>query len=102
MSIAKTVRNSRILGSLYGLAVGDALGGPYEFNRRRNYKYTAEMEESETFHVNDEPLPAGTWTDDTSMALCLGQSLVENNGLDWKDAAAKWCDWYTKGETIIS
>jgi ADP-ribosyl-[dinitrogen reductase] hydrolase len=59
------------------------------------------MEESETFHVKGKPLPAGTWTDDTSMALCLGQSLVENNGLQWKDAAAKWCDWYTSGKLMI-
>jgi ADP-ribosyl-[dinitrogen reductase] hydrolase len=56
---------SRLLGSLYGLAVGDALGAPYEFQFRGGYTPSGEMEESHTFLHKGKPLSKGTWTDDT-------------------------------------
>ncbi|KAG8923075.1 hypothetical protein FRC01_013257 [Tulasnella sp. 417] len=94
---ALTIR-SRMFGSLYGLSVGDALGGPYEFQRRGSYTPSGEMEESHTFFTkNGEPLPKGSWTDDTSMALCLAESLREHNGFVWADAAEKWCAWMDRG-----
>lgn len=88
---------SRILGSLYGLPVGDALGAPYEFRVRGRYTVTSEMEESRIFKYQGRPLPPGTWTDDTSMALCLGKSLAEKGRLDWHDVANKWVRWYKNG-----
>jgi len=88
---------SRILGSLYGLPVGDALGAPYEFRERGSYTVTSEMEESHIFKYKGNPLPPGTWTDDTSMALCLGKSLSEKGQLDWHDVANKWVQWYKNG-----
>ncbi|KAG8946818.1 hypothetical protein FRC00_009399 [Tulasnella sp. 408] len=92
-----TIR-SRMLGSLYGLSVGDALGGPYEFQSRGSYKPSGDMEESHTFYTQDDkPLPKGSWTDDTSMALCLAESLREHNGFVWADAAEKWCAWMDRG-----
>lgn len=92
-----TIR-SRMLGSLYGLSVGDALGGPYEFQRRGSYTPSTEMEESHTFYTDDgKPLPKGSWTDDTSMALCLAESLKEHNGFVWSDVAEKWCAWQERG-----
>lgn len=87
-----------MLGSLYGLSVGDALGGPYEFQRRGSDTPSREIEESDTFHTKDgKPLPKGSWTDDTSMALCLAESLREHNGFVWADAAEKWCAWRHRG-----
>ena len=88
---------SRILGSLYGLPVGDALGAPYEFAVRGQYTITSEMEVSHLFEYKGNPLPAGTWTDDTSQALCLGKSLSEKGRLDWPDIAKKWVLWYKEG-----
>lgn len=89
---------SRIHGSLYGLAVGDALGAPYEFKRRGTYNFTAEMKKNSNFMHQGQPLPPGTWTDDTSMTLGLARSLVEKGSLDWKDIARRWVAWYEKGE----
>ncbi|KAG9043265.1 hypothetical protein FS837_009831 [Tulasnella sp. UAMH 9824] len=84
-----TIR-SRMLGSVYGLSVGDALGGPNEFQRRGTYTPSGEMEESDTFRTKvGKPLPKGSWTDDTSMALCLAESLRERKGFVWADAAEK-------------
>jgi len=42
-------------------------------------------------------LPAGTWTDDTSLALCLIESLVECNGCDINDQMRRFVHWYQKG-----
>lgn len=76
-------------GALVGLAVGDALGAPYEFKRRDTFKCTG-MVDGGTFD-----LKAGQWTDDTSMALCLAESLLEHpefDAADCMDRFARWCD----------
>ena len=86
-------------GVLYGLAVGDALGGPYEFRRRGSYEPSSEMVESETFYFNNLPLPPGSWTDDSSMALALAASLNEKGGLEWTDTADKWVKWWQEGQS---
>jgi ADP-ribosylglycohydrolase len=42
-------------------------------------------------------LKAGEWTDDTSMALCLAESLIEKNGFDAKDQMYRYCWWHEQG-----
>jgi hypothetical protein len=42
-------------------------------------------------------LPAGAWTDDTSMALCLAESLVECGGFDPVDQLERYVRWYRHG-----
>lgn len=66
----------RICGAFYGLAVCDALGGPVEFKSRGSFPKVESLLPNENFR-----LPAGCFTDDTSMALCLAHSLIENNGV---------------------
>ena len=80
----------RFAGSLVGLAVGDALGEPVEF---------AEGFEPVTGMRGGGPrgLPAGCWTDDTSMALCLAESLIARKGFDAKDQADRYVRWYREG-----
>jgi ADP-ribosyl-[dinitrogen reductase] hydrolase len=72
----------RFRGCLLGLAVGDAVGTAVEFRPRGSFKPVTDMVGGGPFH-----LQAGQWTDDTSMALCLGASLLERNGFD---AAIRW------------
>lgn len=64
-------------GALYGLAIGDALGAPYETLERGTYEVTGNMEESpaELHEGLQEPLPAGTWTDDTWCVLTIDEGL---------------------------
>jgi ADP-ribosylglycohydrolase len=57
---------NRYLGSLIGLAVGDALGTTIEFTEYGKFKPITDMVGGGPFDL--EP---GQWTDDTSMALCL-------------------------------
>jgi ADP-ribosylglycohydrolase len=42
-------------------------------------------------------LQPGQWTDDTSMALCLGESLVHCHGFDPKDQMERYCRWWQEG-----
>ncbi|CAF4564251.1 unnamed protein product, partial [Rotaria sp. Silwood2] len=69
----KEVTLDRVIGSLIGLAVGDALGASVEF-RPRDYLLhhpVSDMQKGGTWGLN-----AGQWTDDTSMALCLASSFI--------------------------
>jgi len=42
-------------------------------------------------------LPRGGWSDDTSMALCLADSLLERNGFDARDQIERYRRWQTEG-----
>lgn len=77
----------RLYGIAVGAVVGDALGMPLEFQPPRpTYSLTTEMEAG--------PLPAGTFTDDTEMALALAESLEIANPLDGQDLSARFTGWY--------
>ncbi|MGF1655563.1 MAG: ADP-ribosylglycohydrolase family protein [Verrucomicrobiales bacterium] len=83
---------SRYQGSLLGLAVGDALGTTVEFKPPGSF-------EPLTTIVGGGPfsLPAGAWTDDTSMALCLATSLVECGGFNADDQMKRYVKWWREG-----
>ncbi|MCD6567933.1 MAG: ADP-ribosylglycohydrolase family protein [Dehalococcoidia bacterium] len=83
---------SRYRGSLLGLAVGDALGMPFEFLAPGSFEPVEEMVGGGGFG-----LPAGHWTDDTSMALCLAESLIERRGFDPVDQMERYLRWYREG-----
>lgn len=84
---------SRIRGSLYGVAVADALGGPVEFHRRGTFPLVTGFRPNDNFD-----LPSGTWTDDTSMMLCLAQSLVDTKGVFIaQDQVQKYIQWFNQG-----
>ena len=70
----------RFLGCLLGLAVGDAVGTTLEFERRGSFTPITDMVGGGSFRLGP-----GQWTDDTSMALWLGSSLVEKGGFDATD-----------------
>jgi len=86
------VRQShRYRGSILGLAAGDALGAPLEFSDPETLTPVSDM-------IGGGPhgLPPGSWTDDTSMALCLAVSLIEA-GFDPRDQARRYLRWYRRG-----
>ncbi len=85
--------SSRIRGSLYGAAIVDALGGPVEFRRRGTFRLVTGFRYNSNFD-----LAPGTWTDDTSMTLCLAQSLVEREGrFVVYDQIRKYVQWMEEG-----
>ena len=84
--------SERFRGCLLGLATGDAVGTIVEFQRRGSFSPVIDMVGGGPFN-----LKPGQWTDDTSMALCLGTSLVEVGEFDQIDQMNRYCNWYEHG-----
>ena len=82
----------RYQGSLIGLAVGDAMGVPLEFKPPGTFLSVHAMIGGGPFR-----LMPGEWTDDTSLALCLAESLIHCTGFDMKDQLRRYSDWYHNG-----
>jgi ADP-ribosyl-[dinitrogen reductase] hydrolase len=82
----------RYRGSLLGLAAGDALGAAVEFMERGTFDPVEDMDR-DTVHGN----PPGSWTDDTSMALCLAESLIECDGMNLADQLERYVRWWREG-----
>lgn len=82
----------RYRGSLLGLATADAVGTTVEFRAPGSFEPVTDMVGGGPFKLN-----AGEWTDDTSMALCLAESLVALAGFDAVDQLRRYVHWYRKG-----
>ena len=73
---------------IMGLAVGDALGVPVEF-KPREYLDNNPVTDMMAYGTYDQPM--GTWSDDSSLAFCLADSLIR--GYDLKDMAQRFVAW---------
>jgi ADP-ribosylglycohydrolase len=86
---------------IFGFAVGDALGVPFEFLEADeiDFKFSDEMAEFGTYHQ-----PAGTFSDDTSMMCCMIEAMIQDgktktmadNFLKWKNENF----WTANGEVF--
>jgi len=80
----------RAIGSMLGLACGDALGAGYEFKARVPYTQPIAMNGGNGWEL-------GEWTDDTDMAICIAQVAASGHDLLTKQAqdniVQKWIDW---------
>jgi ADP-ribosyl-[dinitrogen reductase] hydrolase len=86
-------RLARYRGALLGLAAGDALGTTLEFRSPGSFTPLTDMVGGGPFGLRP-----GQWTDDTSMALCLAESLVAVGGFDPVDQLRRYVRWYRHGE----
>ncbi|HJH28770.1 MAG TPA: ADP-ribosylglycohydrolase family protein [Methanosarcinaceae archaeon] len=82
----------RYRGSLLGLAVGDALGAPLESKPPSTFKPIENMTGGGMFNLS-----VGQWTDDTSLALCLAESLIKTKRFDPLDQMKRYLKWYKEG-----
>jgi ADP-ribosyl-[dinitrogen reductase] hydrolase len=80
-------------GCLLGLAIGDALGAPVEFREAGSFEPVTGYRGGGEFN-----LEAGQWTDDSSMALCLAESLLVCQDIDLLDQCQRYWNWYINGE----
>lgn len=86
----------QLRAAVYGQAVGDALGVPYEFQDRDSFA-CANMIGHGTHNQ-----PAGTWSDDTSMMLATLDSLIGNDWqVDIEDMQHRFNAWLYDGEYAI-
>ncbi len=86
----------RCRGTLIGLAVGDALGAAVEFHSPGSFTPV-------TGYRGGGPhgLDAGEWTDDTSMALALADSIA-TTGWDLNDQADRCVEWWKTGKYSVN
>jgi len=82
----------RYRGALMGLAAGDALGTTLEFRPPGSFEPITDMLGGGPFGL----LP-GQWTDDTAMALCLAESLIDRRGFDARDQMRRYLRWARDG-----
>lgn len=84
-------------GALLGLAIGDALGTTVEFSERGTFEPMTDIIGGGPFN-----LKAGEWTDDTSMALCLAESLIAQNGMNLSDQLELYLSWWKMGHNSVT
>ncbi|MBO0357864.1 ADP-ribosylglycohydrolase family protein [Hymenobacter sp. BT186] len=80
---------SQLRAALLGLAVGDALGVPVEFQSRAARK-TDPVVHMRAYGTHNQP--AGTWSDDASLTFCLAEAIAD--GFTLRKLAHKCCRWY--------
>lgn len=83
-------------GTLIGLAVGDALGAAVEFKSPGSFVPVTGYRAGGPFALN-----AGEWTDDTSMALALADS-ISHAGWDLNDQADRYVQWWKTGKYSVN
>ena len=83
---------NKLRGCLLGLAIGDALGASVEFMPPGTFEPLTGFRRGGRFNLDP-----GQWTDDTSMALCLAESLIECKGFDPKDQMDRYMKWLKDG-----
>lgn len=83
---------NRTLGCLLGLACGDAVGTTVEFKPRGTFPPMTDMVGGGPFGLHP-----GQWTDDTSMALCLADSLLACGSFSAQDQIERYVRWFQDG-----
>jgi ADP-ribosylglycohydrolase len=96
----------RAVGALVGLALGDAVGHPMEFVpvtdlKRKTTPYLEFDNATGLLKYHDEfnrfKLKSGQWTDDTSMSLCVADSLLVYPDYNGGDCRARFHSWWFHG-----
>ena len=88
---------SKLYDAILGLAIGDALGVPYEFEQRGSFIC------SDMVGYGTHNQPEGTWSDDTSMTLATLDSLKNNNGIIvTEDICRRFNDWLLYGDYTVN
>ena len=91
LAAARPLRG-RFQGTLLGLATGDAVAAATQYRRPGRFTPVGDMLGGGPFDV-----PRGGWSDDTAMALCLAESLIERQGFDARDQVARYRRWQQEG-----
>ena len=82
------MKSNKVIDALLGVAIGDAVGVPYEFTSREEMQANPATEMIGNGTYNQ---PKGTWSDDSSLTFCLAESLI--GGYDLKNMSEKFIKW---------
>ena len=86
------MKRNNYLDVLLGVAIGDALGVPYEFKTRLQMKQKPATEMVGFGTYNQQP---GTFSDDASLTFCLAETLT--HPFDLQKIATNFLKWYDQG-----
>lgn len=86
------VAKDKALGALWGLVVGDCLGSPIQFTEKDGHPWITEMVYCRIFGT-----PPGCWTDDSSMAFCVAESVSMLGRFDARDVGRNFVRWLREG-----
>lgn len=85
---------SKVRDGIIGHAIGDAMGVPVEFAiREKLLKHPV----TKMLGYGSHDVPEGSWSDDTTMEICLIESYIENKEFDLDSTMNKWIDWVKNG-----
>lgn len=89
----------KVLGGIWGLIIGDAVGVPYEFNPKEKIPKLDEIDiiTPIKFQKTYSSIPFGTYSDDGAQFLCIMDSYIERDGFDIDDVAKKFLKWLSDG-----
>eukprot|EP00927_Polykrikos_kofoidii_P062538 TRINITY_DN57354_c0_g1_i1.p1 TRINITY_DN57354_c0_g1~~TRINITY_DN57354_c0_g1_i1.p1 ORF type:complete len:686 (-),score=100.59 TRINITY_DN57354_c0_g1_i1:26-2083(-) len=98
----RVTQASRAMGALVGMAVADALGAPFEFIDAVNVPGSSgSIFDLQSFRrvgvLNRFRTKEGQWTDDSSMGLCLADSLLARGTYDGSDVRVRYHNWWFRG-----
>ena len=84
---------NRLKNGIIGFIIGDAMGVPLEFTKRRNEKVIDMLE------YGSHNMPKGSWSDDSSMVIAIMQSVIDSRGnINYKDIMNNFILWVEKGK----
>lgn len=84
---------NRLKNGIIGFIIGDAMGVPLEFTKRREEKVIDMLE------YGSHNMPKGSWSDDSSMVIATMQSIIDNKGnINYKDIMNNFILWIEKGK----
>jgi ADP-ribosyl-[dinitrogen reductase] hydrolase len=94
------ILKNKLKGCFFGCSVGDALGASNEFSRIREHPNSPRYTDMQ--YVSHFKLPAGSWTDDTSMMLCIAEALIEYGLYDHRTTMKYYSKWFYEGHNSSS
>ena len=87
--------NEIVKNGIIGFILGDAMGVPLEFSKRRN----ADNKVIDMLEYGSHNLEKGSWSDDSSMVIATMKSIIDNKGkIDYEDIMNNFIKWAENGE----
>ncbi len=95
----KSYSRDKILGGIWGLIIGDAVGVPYEFYEANELPELEEIDiiPPNSFKKSYPDVPFGTYSDDSAQFLCVLDSYIECGGFNIDNLAYKISKWLSNG-----
>lgn len=84
---------NRVKGCIFGLALGDAFGMPLEFYKRQHIYKIWHGKVIDFVHENGVQFKNGDYTDDTEMALCIIDAILEDEDIDPETIKDNFISW---------